>query len=85
MAAPTSLRREVFSCQLGAVHTWHIAAEPYVHYDGSYRRISGPDASNQNPTRLILLDIGVGILGKLDGRGLRRNDGSGRRLLLAGH
>ena len=25
MAAPTSLRREVFSCQLGAVHTWHKA------------------------------------------------------------
>jgi hypothetical protein len=25
MAAPTSMRREVFSCQLGAVHTWHFS------------------------------------------------------------
>jgi len=28
MAAPISMRREVFSCQLGAVDTWHKGEVP---------------------------------------------------------
>ncbi len=38
MAAPTSEASEVFSCQLGAVHTWHSASDkgrPIMRQSGS--------------------------------------------------
>ena len=47
-----SLQRVDSSCQLGAVHTWHIAAELYVRCHGSYRGISGRDATRPKSTRL---------------------------------
>jgi hypothetical protein len=31
---------------------WHVAAESYIRCHGSYRAISGPEASRPNPTQL---------------------------------
>src|SRR5262249_48596407 len=45
-----SLRREDSPCQLGAVHTWHIASQIDVRSDVRSWELSGTVASGPNPT-----------------------------------
>jgi hypothetical protein len=59
-----SLQREESSCQLGAVHTWHIAADQRCLMSRDDRTSREPN-STQSPvrTRTTVSDYGSGARG----------------------
>ena len=54
-----SLRREVFPCQLGAVHTWHFA--PLVVRPLSVRRDHGAESAAAQPARPNVTTLPVAL------------------------